>query len=43
MNRLKRFSRQSKIIIGTATILGSAAGLSCAYVYSVIESLTCSK
>lgn len=47
MNKFKptpnKFNRATNIIIGGATAIGSIAGLSCGYIYYIIESITVSK
>jgi hypothetical protein len=46
MNKFKnigRFNRQAKLIIGGAGAIGSVAGISCAYIYYMIESIVVSK
>lgn len=45
MKRLnfKNFNRQTKVLLTGVTLVGSGAGLACAYVYSIIESLVVSK
>lgn len=46
MNKFKnigRFNRQAKLIIGGASAVGSITGVSCAYIYYIIESIVVSK
>lgn len=38
-----KFDRQTKIIIGGTSILGASAGVMCAYIYCIIESIVVSK
>lgn len=38
-----KFNRTTNILIGGVTAIGSIAGLSCAYIYYVIESVIVSK
>lgn len=40
---INKFDKQAKIIVGGASILGATAGLSCAYIYCIIESIIVSK
>lgn len=43
INKFNTFDKQTKIIVGGASILGATAGLSCAYIYCIIESIIVSK
>lgn len=43
VDKFDKFDKQAKIIVGGASILGLTAGLSCAYIYYIIESIVVSK